>query len=69
MPSPGRRRLKKNTSSFSEVICFTDEEDMERQHTDDNGEEFFKQNMYSDLNLSDHEEVKSNDYDSALGWV
>ena len=68
MPSPGKKRLKKNTSSFSKVICFTDEGDMEREHVDDDGEECPKQIMDSDLGLSDCEEVKSSDYDSALGW-
>jgi hypothetical protein len=68
LPSPGRRRHKKNTSSFSKVSCFTDEEDMEREHNDDDGEESPEQKMDSDLDLSDREEVKSSDYDSALGW-
>jgi hypothetical protein len=68
LPSPGRRRHKKNTSSFSEVSCFTDEEDMEREHNDDDREETPEQNIDSDLDLSDREEVKSSDYDSALGW-
>jgi hypothetical protein len=64
LPSPGRRRYKKNTNNFSEVSCFTDEEDMEREYSDDDGEESPEQNM----DLSDCKEVKSSDYDSALGW-
>jgi hypothetical protein len=54
----GRRRHKKNTNSFSEVSCFTDEEDREREHNDNDGEESPEQNMDSDLDLSDREEVK-----------
>jgi hypothetical protein len=68
LPSLGRRRHKKNTNSFPEVSCFTDEEDMEREHIDDDGEESLEQNMDSDLDLSDHEKVKSSDYNSALRW-
>jgi hypothetical protein len=50
------------------VSCFTDDEEMDKEHSNDDGEESPEENMDSDLDLSDCEEVKSSDYDSALGW-